>query len=53
MTSVWHCSVCDRNFSSLESYQNHTCNAKTYGGASDLRKAKEEFHETEGGTGER
>lgn len=53
MTEVWHCSVCDRTFSSMSNYQNHTCNPKTLGGLSDVYQGEERLSKYEGGTGER
>lgn len=50
MAERYRCPKCDKVFDSLESYKNHAC-ISTYGGSGDLRKARDELHETEGGTG--
>ncbi|MGI0027024.1 MAG: hypothetical protein ACREAD_04205 [Nitrosopumilaceae archaeon] len=47
------CPSCQQWFDDMKSYQNHSCSSGTLGGASDLRKAKNESGSTEGGTGER
>jgi uncharacterized C2H2 Zn-finger protein len=44
------CPSCQQWFDDTESYNNHTCNPSTLGGASDLRKAKNESGSA-GGTG--
>ncbi len=56
MTTV-HCSKCGRNFSSVESYQNHLpCHDSSLLGAagdSETSKFDSENASKEGGTGER
>lgn len=43
------CPSCQQWFDDMESYQNHTCSSKTYGGSGDLRHAREDVEK--GGTG--
>ena len=45
------CPSCQQWFDDTESYNNHTCNSKTVGGAGDVRSGSQEYI-TKGGTGE-